>query len=281
MTTGLETKIGVAEAKLFQHFKETKEWKEALVKRDDEIKTLKNVIKDKNTEQTSTNLDLNNLKKKIKAKEKEFHDLEKTKLNQQDTIKNLKDAAKDAKKERTKAEKELRNLEKKILKVEERKALSETNNNDSVSASSLRSSITSLKNSSKLSRQAMNSTSCSNAMTNSLTSQVMYKNSQVIPPSPQAASQVQKTNPLISKAMDRVTSNTSPYTSSLAVTIPVSNSFNLLDCHSSKPEEDLEKDSKDFEQFGNLIPQERRILEQIRNIIQGPISQENSELTKS
>ena len=78
MTTAIETKIGVAEAKLFQHYKETKEWKENLVKHDDEIKTLKNVIQDKNSEQILTNFDLNHLKKRIKVKEKAWDDREKT-----------------------------------------------------------------------------------------------------------------------------------------------------------------------------------------------------------
>ena len=51
VTTELETKDGVAEAKLYQHYKDTNELREALEKLDDERKTLKIVIKNKKSDQ--------------------------------------------------------------------------------------------------------------------------------------------------------------------------------------------------------------------------------------
>ena len=46
----LESKVGVAEATLFKHYKEVQQCKDTIGKKDDEIKTLKNVIKNNNSD---------------------------------------------------------------------------------------------------------------------------------------------------------------------------------------------------------------------------------------
>ena len=65
-----ETKIGAAEAQLYKHFKEVQQWKDTVIKKDDEIESLKSVIKRNNSEKSKTTLDLNSLKKSLKIKEK-------------------------------------------------------------------------------------------------------------------------------------------------------------------------------------------------------------------
>ena len=79
----LESKVKVAEATLIKQYKEVQKCKDTIDKKDDEIKVLKNVIKNNNSEMTKTISDLNAFKRIIKVKEKEIHNLENKNFNLQ------------------------------------------------------------------------------------------------------------------------------------------------------------------------------------------------------
>ena len=146
----LEAKIDSAEAKVFSQHKEVQQWREALSKKDDEIKALKNVIKNDKTEILKDRSEQSQLKKILKSKEKEIYNLENAKQNQQDTIKTLKEVTNKLKQEKTKLEKEIKIRGKKIAKSNE----SAENNNNYVISYTESSANSSLKTSSSFSSTA-------------------------------------------------------------------------------------------------------------------------------
>ena len=130
ITETLEAKLAAVEAAAFNHYKVIQQWKEKLVKNEDEITALKNVIRNDKAENLKTNGELNQLKKTLKSKDKEIHNLEKTNSNQQDTMKTLKEASTRLKEEKNKLEKDIKKVERKVVKLEERKLVDEGTNNN-------------------------------------------------------------------------------------------------------------------------------------------------------
>ena len=102
----LEKKVYEAEAEVFQHHREAKQWKERVAKNEDEIKALKNSIKNHNAEILDAGTQITGLKKILKSKEKEIHSLENYKNNHQETIQILKSDIGDLKSENKKLLKE-------------------------------------------------------------------------------------------------------------------------------------------------------------------------------
>ena len=62
-TKELENKVAAAESEVCKVYKETKNWKEALAKKDDDIKAFKISIKNATAEKHQTSVDLLNIKK--------------------------------------------------------------------------------------------------------------------------------------------------------------------------------------------------------------------------
>ena len=109
-TKELETKVAAAESEVCKVYKETNNWKEALTKKDDDIKALKISIKNAAAEKHQISVDLLNNKKSLKLKNKEIHDLENYKINHQETVQNLKENVSNLKKERKTLEKKTKSL---------------------------------------------------------------------------------------------------------------------------------------------------------------------------
>ena len=89
ITSEIETKMAAAESEVYKVYKETKNWKEALAKKDDEIVALKNSLKKSADEKQQTNAELLKMKKMMKAKDKEIHNLENYIVNHPETAKTL------------------------------------------------------------------------------------------------------------------------------------------------------------------------------------------------
>ena len=102
----LEKRVDKAEAEVFQHHSEAKQWKERVAKNEDEVKALKNSIKNHHTEISDAGTQITSLKKTLKTKEKEIHSLENYKNNHQESIKTLKSDISDLKSENKKLLKE-------------------------------------------------------------------------------------------------------------------------------------------------------------------------------
>ena len=100
----LEEKIASAEGKALKACKEN-------LKKDDEIKILRNVIKNNNNDISQLECEKKEFKKEMKKK---VNDLEKTNLAHQNSIESLKEEVKKQKNEKNRLEKQTKQLEKKI-----------------------------------------------------------------------------------------------------------------------------------------------------------------------
>ena len=119
-TIKLEEKLASAEAKVLKAYKEN-------LKKDDEMKTLKNVIKNNNEDIFNLECEKRELKKDMKKK---VHDLEKSNLAHLNSIETLKQEVKKQKDEKLKLDKKIKQLEKKVKSGKpEEKPDTETNNN--------------------------------------------------------------------------------------------------------------------------------------------------------
>ena len=87
--------------------------KKALDVKQDEIKVLKDVIKNSNTEKSSIRDELSQSKKVVKKKEKEIYSLERKVENMIENVKGLKESIYGLKNEKSKLEKSIKNIEKK------------------------------------------------------------------------------------------------------------------------------------------------------------------------
>ena len=86
------------------------------IKKDNDIDTLKGVIKKKNAELETQNTEMKKIRQNIKSKEKEVYNLENVRLNNLDKIRALKDDFSRVKSEKTKLEKQLINKDKEATK---------------------------------------------------------------------------------------------------------------------------------------------------------------------
>ena len=119
-TKMLEEKLASAEAKVLKAYKEN-------LKKDDEMKTLKNVIRNNNDVISNLECEKRELKKDMKKK---VHDLEKSNLAHLNSIETLKQEVKKQKDEKLKLDKKIKQLEKKVKSGKpEEKPDTETNNN--------------------------------------------------------------------------------------------------------------------------------------------------------
>ena len=132
ITSEIETKVEAAEAEVYKVHKNTMKWKEALAVKDDEIKLLKTTIKNNNSENLRNNTEIKSLKKILKSREQEAHNLENCNLNLKETITNLKANASEFKKEKKILESNAKSLEKKVLNLQK-----ESNNNNRLMISPL------------------------------------------------------------------------------------------------------------------------------------------------
>ena len=130
-TIVLEEKVAVAEAEVLKVFEQAKKGKEILAKKDEEIKCLKNVIKNNNSTIAKHETNKNELIKALKQKEKELHDAEKRNQVSQDTIKVLKDEARKHKDEKKEYGKKNNQFEKKVKQLE--MELKKVTNNNTLS----------------------------------------------------------------------------------------------------------------------------------------------------
>ena len=87
----LEARVEKAESAVISYCKETKSLKTSFEKEADNIKVLKNVIKNLNIDVDKNHKDLNTANKTIKIKDKEIYNLENKTINQQQTNKKLKE----------------------------------------------------------------------------------------------------------------------------------------------------------------------------------------------
>ena len=87
ITKELEHTIAAAESEAYRVYTKGKHWKDAVTMKDDEIKALKTSIKNSIDEKQQMSLDIQNLKKSLKLKDKEVHSLERYKTSHQETVK--------------------------------------------------------------------------------------------------------------------------------------------------------------------------------------------------
>ena len=104
----------------------TDKLKKALDEKQGEIKVLKEVIKNSNSEKSNIRDELNQSKKVIKKKDKDIYSLERKVENINENVKSLKDNNYGLKNEKSKLEKAIKNMEKKSLRAT--KNLFETQN---------------------------------------------------------------------------------------------------------------------------------------------------------
>ena len=121
-----------------------RETEEMMVKKDDEIKALKGAYKAKTADTEKLATEIKSLKKLLKGRDKDIHDLEKYKTNHQETLKNIKSEAKELKTDKNKLLKQVTILEKKNEELKKEKPIKENNNdkksetiNPAMSASSV------------------------------------------------------------------------------------------------------------------------------------------------
>ena len=136
ITKELEHKIAAAESEAYRVYTEGKHWKDAVTKKDDEIKALKIFIKNAADEKHQISVDLLSIKKSLKLKDKEIHGLENYKMNHQETVHNLKENVNDLKKENKTLEKRTKGLEKKVFDIKNENILEANNNKPAVTLAS-------------------------------------------------------------------------------------------------------------------------------------------------
>ena len=132
ITSELEKKIAAAESEVCKVFRESKHWKEALTKKDDEITALKTSIKNSIGEKQQLSVDLQNQKKSLKLKDKEIHSLEIYKFNHQETVKTLKGEVSELKKNNKTLERQVKIVEKKVTDMKKEKQQESNNNKPTV-----------------------------------------------------------------------------------------------------------------------------------------------------
>ena len=97
--------------------------------KDDEVKALKNSIKNGVSENSRIATEVKSLKKSVKAREKEIYDLENFKINIKESVKTAKIKAKEHESEKIKVERQVKHLEKKLDNLKKQQPRSESNNN--------------------------------------------------------------------------------------------------------------------------------------------------------
>ena len=109
----LESKIDSAESSEYKHHKEIQQWKLSLEKKEDEVIALNKSLKANNQDISTMKGENNQMKKVLKAKEKEIYNLDNVNLNQLENIRRIKEDSKKLKVEKTNLEKQLKKFEKK------------------------------------------------------------------------------------------------------------------------------------------------------------------------
>ena len=107
-----------------------RETEEIILKKDDEINALKNSSRAQTLDTEKLVTELNSLKKLLKGKDKEIHDLQKYKTNHQETLKSIKSETKELKSEKNKLLKQVTILENKNKDLKKQKPFTENNNNN-------------------------------------------------------------------------------------------------------------------------------------------------------
>ena len=118
-----------------------RETEEIILKKDDEINALKNSSRAQTLDTEKLVTELNSLKKLLKGKDKEIHDLQKYKTNHHETLKSIKSETKELKSEKNKLLKQVTILENKNKELKKQKPITENDNNktwSSVSNSSFK-----------------------------------------------------------------------------------------------------------------------------------------------
>ena len=113
-TKVLEEKGSTSEGEALKVHEQIRKWKESTAKKDDEIKCLKNVIKNNNTNISKLEVEKNESKKDVKKKEKEVLEIGKANQVHQKTIQTLKEELKKHKVDKNEVDKRNKQLEKKV-----------------------------------------------------------------------------------------------------------------------------------------------------------------------
>ena len=122
----LQVKVDAAAGEVLHHHEELKK---VLNIKDDEVKALKNSIKNGVSENSRIATEVKSLKKSVKAREKEIYDLENFKINIQESVKTAKIKAKEHESEKIKVERQVKHLEKKLENLKKQQSRAESNNN--------------------------------------------------------------------------------------------------------------------------------------------------------
>ena len=139
-TKVLEEKVATSEGEALKVHEQIRKWKETMGKKDDEIKCLKNVIKNNITNISKLEVEKNESKKDVKKKDKKVHDIGKANQAHQKTIQTLKEELKKHKVDKNEVDKRNKQLEKKVEGLQ-LKIQSLMNNNNMLSSTSPPTSI--------------------------------------------------------------------------------------------------------------------------------------------
>ena len=114
----LEMKVATSEAEALKAFKQIKQYKDTVIKKNDEIECLKNVLKNTNSRISNLETEKIESKKSMKKKEQEVNDLKKTNESRQNCIKILKEQEKKFKDEKKNSDNKIKQLETKVKELE-------------------------------------------------------------------------------------------------------------------------------------------------------------------